>query len=328
MEQTNNIESKKAGPKDVLSHLFGIVLLYISTISFGTLAFQIINIIFPDQINYLSAQGLREAVRWPVAILTLAFPAYLIIMSWLQRDLMRNPEKREIRTRKWLIYITLFITALVILVDLITLIYRFLGGELPTPFLLKVLTVLVLAILVFFYHLWILKNDRPALKDPKMKWFVYAVIVLGLGLIVSGYYFAGAPKTERMRKLDEQRVSDLQSLQYSIQYYWQAKQKLPTALIDLKDDMRGTVVPSDPETKMAYEYQATGTKDFKLCATFKASNEEDVASCQVRAYCPETYSPIWAHPAEKTCFTRTIDPDLYPPLKDGSTVPTKPIPAP
>lgn len=316
MEQTNNLEVKKAGPKDVLSHLFGIVLLYISTISFGTLVFQIINILLPDQINYLSAQNLREGVRLPVAILTLAFPAYLIIMSWLQRDLVRNPEKREIKTRKWLIYITLFVTALVILVDLITLIWRFLGGELPLPFVLKVITVLVLALIVFFYHLWILRNDGPALKDPKMKWFVYAIIVLGLGIIISGYYFAGAPKTERMRKLDEQRISDLQSVQYQIQYYWQAKQKLPTGLGELKNDIGGFVLPVDPESEGAYEYQLTGEKTFQLCAEFKTSNQEDVSM---------RYDQLWLHDAERTCFSRTIDPDLYPPLEGGAK-PIKPIP--
>ncbi|MFH0890772.1 MAG: DUF5671 domain-containing protein [Candidatus Liptonbacteria bacterium] len=323
MEQIINsagTEVKRAGPRDVLFHVFGIILLYLSTFSFGALIFQIINILLPDQLNNYSVSAAREILRMPVAILTVAFPAYLGIMSWLQRDLERNPEKRGLRTRKWLIYITLFVASLVILVDLITLIYHFLSGDLPLPFVLKVLTVMALAAVVFAYHLWILRNERPALKDPRMRWFVYAVGVVCFGMIVWGYYLAGTPQAERARKIDAQRINDLQSIQYQIQYYWQAKQALPAKLADLRNEMSGFVLPTDPETKDAYEYQGTGEKSFELCATFKTSNSGEVAMDERGYYSEPAQSSLWEHGAERTCFSRTIDPDLYPPLEKA--VPT------
>lgn len=310
MEQITNsqpLESKKAGPRDVLSHVFGIILLYLSTFSFGALIFQIINILLPDQLNNFTPSMAREILRMPVAILTIAFPAYLGIMSWLQKDLERNPEKRGLRTRKWLIYITLFVAALVILIDLITLIYHFLNGDLPMPFVLKVLTVMVLSAVVFVYHLWILRNERPALKDQRMKWFVYAVGVVCFGIIIGGYYLAGTPGSERARRMDEQRVSDLQSIQYQIQYYWQAKQKLPADISELKNEVGGFVLPADPESKSSYGYEATGEKSFKLCADFKTSNLADAQAAD--------YLKLWQHDAGSACFDRTIDSDLYPPLK-------------
>src|SRR5438132_4874360 len=43
---------------------------------------------------------------------------------------------------KWLIYLTLFVAALIIIGDLVSLIYNFLGGDVTIKFVLKALSVL------------------------------------------------------------------------------------------------------------------------------------------------------------------------------------------
>jgi hypothetical protein len=88
-----------------------------------------------------------------MAALVVSFPIYLATMRILLRDISRKPEKLESGVRKWLTYIALLISASVVIGDLITTVDYFLRGEITTRFVLKVLTVLVIAGGVFLYYL-------------------------------------------------------------------------------------------------------------------------------------------------------------------------------
>ena len=151
----------KASPKDVFTHLLMIVALYLSAVAFGTLLFQFVNLGFPDALResgYWATQSIRQAVRFSIASLVVAFPVYLLTVRYLNRGYAANPEKRDLRIRKWLVYLTLFIAALVMIGDLIALVNEFLGGELTVRFSLKALVVLAIAGAVFYYYLWDLKK--------------------------------------------------------------------------------------------------------------------------------------------------------------------------
>jgi hypothetical protein len=56
--------------------------------------------------------------------------------------------------------LTLFVAASVLIADFTTLVYNLLGGELTVRFLLKVLTVGVIAGATFGYYLWDLRLDE------------------------------------------------------------------------------------------------------------------------------------------------------------------------
>mgnify|MGYP001559554581 FL=1 len=305
-------DQKKTGPRDVFTHLLAIIFLYVNVISFGTLLFQLINIQFPDTLaGEYGMQYARTGVRWPIAILVIVFPLYIWLTSWLQKDVATNPEKRDLKTRKWLLYFTLFLTTIVIVVDLVALIYQFLGGEVTGRFLLKVLTIFIIGAVVFIYYLWNLRRDVPALKHKTMKFFVYGVIILGAGAILLGFVISGSPQTERLRRFDNQRVQDLYSIQSQLSYYWQRKETLPQSLDGLRDDLAGYLNPTDPETGKAYEYRVTGPLSFELCATFQLSNQQE----SVPVGRMDMGGLFNNHSAGRTCFTRTIDPELYPSLK-------------
>ena len=111
------------------------------------------------------------------------------------------------------------------------------------------------------------------------------------------------------------RVNDLQITQNQIVYnYWTQKGKLPAGLDDLQDDVSGFRSPIDPESGAAYEYRVIDPKTFELCAEFKTSSEK-FAGKKYLAKQPapyyEPYNQSWGHAAERTCFTRKIDPELY-----------------
>lgn len=317
MENTSNLHS---GPKDIFLHLFNIVTFYLLVVGFITLFIQYINALFPDALNYYF-YGISDAVRVASSILFISVPAYLLSSWLLAKDLKEVPAKRDLGLRKGLLYFTLFVSAITIIVDLIIFIYNFLSGELTIQFFLKILSVLMIAAAVFGYYIWELKRTDLGSQLPKI--LATALSVVTLASIVAGFFIIGTPSTQRNRRFDEQRVSDLQSIQNQITYHWTQKGSLPANLAGLNDNISGFVAPSDPETKAQYEYRVTGTGTFELCADFKTVGPaSNLNSPRTLAYSPnDPYSQSWSHKAGHTCFDRSIDPELY--KVQSSVVPPK-----
>lgn len=292
----------KIGPKDVFLHLLSIIALYVSTGSFVALIFDYTNIWLPDAVseNYYSLISYYSSIRWEIAILIVVFPVYIWSVWFLNKNYAETPERRELKTRKWLVYFTLFLAAGIIIGDLVTLIYNFLQGELGARFLLKILTVLIAAGAVFGYYILDLKN-----KAPK-KIFAYATSLIILAAVITGFFVAGSPKEERARRFDDQRVQNLQFIQSEIVNRWVQKSALPKNLDEINDSIRGVTVPKDPESGAAYTYEATGKENFKLCATFNLPSLDQPKNIY---YGNEN----WAHASGLTCFDRKIDKDLYKP---------------
>ncbi len=155
--------SVKATPKEVFLQLLSIITLYASAISFTVLIFQYINVLVPDPLGvggYYDTYGARQAIRWSIAVLMVVFPVYAAVGWFLNKEYVRHPEKRNIRIRKWLLYFTLFVAALIIIGDLVTLIYNLLGGELTFRFFLKMLTILFVAGSIFGYYLFDIRKHH------------------------------------------------------------------------------------------------------------------------------------------------------------------------
>lgn len=159
MDQINPFPAvPKSTPKDVFYYLLSIVTLYMSAISFTVLLFQLIGLWFPDSLN--PSYGANNAIRWSAAVLIVSFPVYLWLMWLINKDLSADFARREIKVRKWLGYLTLFISAVVSLIDVATLVYNLLGGEITIRFILKVVVVLAVAATTFFYYLHELRTKR------------------------------------------------------------------------------------------------------------------------------------------------------------------------
>lgn len=99
-------------------------------------------------------------MRWSVSSLIIAFPVFLFVSRYIGKGLARNPMKRLSPVRRWLTYLTLFIASAVLIVDLTTLVYNAMGGELTTRIVLKVITVAVIAGTVFSYYLLDLRREE------------------------------------------------------------------------------------------------------------------------------------------------------------------------
>lgn len=313
MENNQRNSTAKTTPRDVFMHLLAFVALYVSVVSLIALAFQYINVWQQDPLNFYY-QGILDIVRRSMASLLVMFPVY-ILMTWLiNRDFRQEPDRRDLKIRKWLVYLTLFVAAITIIIDIITLIYNFLGGELTLSFVLKILVVLLVALAVFGYYFKDLRGGGVSRKNNK----ILAWIAGGAALIViaAGFFVVGTPGKQRQYRFDEQRVVDLQAIQYEIINYWTQKEVLPATLADLKNSISGFTPAVDPKTGAAYEYNIKSALVFELCGQF---NLPSLASVEVgyRDYPVKQslgpYSPDqnWSHKAGRTCFERAIDPDLY-----------------
>jgi hypothetical protein len=92
---------------------------------------------------------------------------------------------------------------------------------------------------------------------------------------------------------------------------------LPANLAELKSQQYGDI-PIDQQLKKNYEYKGTGMMTFELCAEFNKENMTN--QNQYGAVTPTSY-PVkgsiiqndnWNHKAGHQCFSRIIDPSIYP----------------
>lgn len=146
--------------REAFIYLVLFMTLYISAFSFGSLLFDFINRAFPDVLNSYGYYYNDSGLRMSVASLIVAFPVFFWLSSMMQKAISKDPEKKASKIRKWLTYLTLFITAGVIIGDLIALLFNLLGGEITVRFTLKVMVILLIAGLIFGYYLWDLKKDE------------------------------------------------------------------------------------------------------------------------------------------------------------------------
>ena len=138
--------------------------LYVSAFSLGTLFFQFINLYLPEagMLYAYDATASYSTIRAATAALIITFPVFLLVARSVHTSIQRDPEKRSSEIRKWLTYLTLFVTAAIIIGDLITLVTYLLGGDATLRFLLKVGAVLLIAGSIFLYYLWDLRQEEKA----------------------------------------------------------------------------------------------------------------------------------------------------------------------
>lgn len=150
--------------KEAFWYLVLFTSLYLTAIYLGTLLFQLVNLTFPDPTeSEYASRGARDLIRLAIAILAVAFPLFVFMNRFIGREVERDPGKRASKVRKWLTSVTMFIAVCVLLGDGAALIYNVLSGDLTSRFVLKVLSVALIAGAAFGYYLRYLRmDDEPA----------------------------------------------------------------------------------------------------------------------------------------------------------------------
>lgn len=327
--------SRKLSPKLFFLSLGLLVSLIANVISFLNLVFATLDKRFPDVLNATYEYGYNtysfESMRTALAALIIFFPVFLIISYFWNKATNKELGHYDEILKKWVIYLIVFLASVTVVVDLVTLVRYFISGEITSRFILKVISVLIVAKIAGLNYLSELNVKIPLIPKKKNLLFGICSVVLFLFVIIYGFFVMGSPKEQRNLRLDQKRTEDLQSIQYQVINYWQQKESLPTSLSDLKNPVSNYLIPVDPEFQkgLSYEYKNLGKQKFELCATFtlpapkgwiKNGSEGYYAVAPTKGVSepsmpyPPGINDSWDHKEGRTCFERTIDPELYPPF--------------
>ncbi|HYF10000.1 MAG TPA: DUF5671 domain-containing protein [Candidatus Paceibacterota bacterium] len=304
----------KIAASDFFLHLGSIIVLYGMIGALLTLLFRVIDAAYPpirEAYQYYS----HPSISFPVASVIVLFPLFVVMSILIQRTYAEDPLKKQLDVRRWLVYLTIFLAGAVAAGDLITVIYFFLDGQdMTTAFLLKALSVLLVAGTVLGYYY---RELHDKIQPAERNVWRGAVALFIAGSIVAGFTVLGSPATQRSYRYDEQRLNHLQQIQGQIVSYWQAKEALPLDLAQMKDPLSYYDIPVDPETGANYEYKATGARSFELCATFDLNPRSSSSAMSIAR--PYGFGPNdnWEYKEGRHCFERTIDPQIYAPMKRG-----------
>jgi hypothetical protein len=269
--------------------------------------FRIINKAFPEVAQNIYAWGGGSEISMPIATLIIFFPLFILLSYFVNKIYIENPTKKDLGIRKWLTYITLFVAGLLLAGDLVTVIYKFLDGQdLTLAFLLKALAVLLVAGAIFAHYLQDIRG-KVSFKCMRTRPIVVAVVILAT--IIWGFVVMGSPQSQRLIRLDNQKIYDLQNLQYQVINYWQVNGSIP-------EKWEGMML--DVQTQKPYEYKKTGAIMFELCAEFNKAGmmNQNQYPTMMRATYPDKVGAVqndnWNHQMGRQCFEKTIDPIAYP----------------
>lgn len=312
-----------------------LITLITSVVSFLNLIFETLDKRFPDVLNASYQYGYYtydyEGIRSALATLIIFFPVFLVVSYFWKKFSEREMSHVDGLIKKWVIYIILSLSSVLLMIDLVFLIRYFISGEITARFIWKVVAVLVTGLLVGKYYILNLLHDKMfGMKVRSGAVFSVVSTALVVFVIAVSFKVMGSPASQRMFRLDDRRINDLQSLQYQVINYWQQKEKLPEKLSDLSNPLSGYSLPVDPEFEKGktYEYNTKDKMAFELCSTFSKPipkgwreygndraypmySEKDVAVSY--PYPNGGINESWDHQEGRTCFERIIDPDMYPP---------------
>ena len=211
----------KVTPKDFFLWAGAMIALYSSVFAFLALLFQYINYAFPDPLAYAYySDPFSGGMRFAMATLIVMAPMAVILMRLIRRDIQREHAKAELWIRRWALVLTIFLAGLAVVGDLITLINYFLGGDITMRFVLKVAVLLLVAGGVFLHFLadfrgyWTKNTSRANLVG-------ISTGVLVAAAIVAGFFIMGTPGQVRLYRFDNEKLADLQNIQWQIVNFWQ-----------------------------------------------------------------------------------------------------------
>ena len=134
--------------RDAFFHLLMYGALYAWATSLILLLFTYVNFAFPDpawRTSYAQLQEIQSNIRAQLAIVIVSFPVFLTVWNFLLGEVRRHPETAKGVLRRWLGYLSLFVGAITLSGDAMTLIYYLLEGQLTVRFELKVIALFLVA---------------------------------------------------------------------------------------------------------------------------------------------------------------------------------------
>jgi hypothetical protein len=107
------------------------------------------------------------------------------------------------------------------------------------------------------------------------------MLAIGAGIVVAGAVtisiWLDPPGENRARSLDRDRIWRLTWTENAINSHYRLHKKLPANLEELESGSQylRRVQYQDPGTGKPFEYEVVGERDYRLCAVFERSSEDE-----------------------------------------------------
>ncbi|MGI3186213.1 DUF5671 domain-containing protein [Nioella aestuarii] len=226
--------------------------------------------------TYYRVLAVEGQIRWALSVLVLAMPLFLWLMRLSERHAEGGSALGRSALRKWLTYLALLISALTFLGDAAYVIYRLLNGDATQEFLLKSLSVGVVAASIFTYYL---RDAEWGQGRVSVRWFgasVAGVVVLAM---VGGFWSVGGLEQAQRDQHDTLRYYGLTRISSVLNCNTRSSHTpapgLPAVLTieALLEYCPGhTRLPTnallDPVTGEPFTYRRIASNEFQLCAQF------------------------------------------------------------
>jgi hypothetical protein len=153
--------------REAFLHLLTFGALFTWATNLILLFFTYINSALPDpawRISQLMKDDIISATRAQLAAVIVSFPIFLVLWHFLLREVRRDPQKARGAIRRWLAYLTLFVGAITLAGDVITLVYFLLEGQLTLRLVLKAVVLFLIAGSLVLYLALTLRSEMDTAK--------------------------------------------------------------------------------------------------------------------------------------------------------------------
>ncbi len=257
--------SKSFKAKYSYFYLLSLVSLIFLAISLGLILFNIINLSIGDALIEGNFNNYDSQLKFAISALLISAPVYYLSQYFIKKGFEKKEFFKESNLRKWLIYLILLVSSVIILGLLISLFNNFLSGELTTRFVLKAISVFFLSAFVFLYYLYNLRDHQKKILE---RLFLFSSLFIILAIFISAFFFIESPQMSRDRKYDQALLNNIYNLESLINEYYNNNEKLPADLEEIRNF----------NTKLSYinvkdlaliDYNIISETEFELCADFR-----------------------------------------------------------
>jgi len=295
---------KQQNAKFAFFYLLSLVALVFTSISVGTIIFQIINKTIPDALTLAPGGFVQEALRFAISAIIIAGPIYFVLMWLINKSLLAGSLEKESGIRKWLTYFILLVSAVVMIGWLIGTISSFLNGELSLKFILKSLTSILISALIFSFYLYDIKREDVSKNNNIIRAYYYGAMAVAAVALVAAFFFIDSPAKVRSQKYDQAIINKFSQIDSAINAYYGENKKLPAGLNALLNGGSAYYIVAndvaDPATGKMFDYKINNKDVYELCATFKTVNKEQGAD---KSYYFDTR---WLHDAGYQCLKQRV----------------------
>lgn len=286
-------------PKFAFWYLLSLVALVFVAFSVGAIIFQVINKYVTDIISYTyESRVSMELLKFAISALIVSTPLYFWMQALIFKNLKSGELDKEVGVRKWLTYFILLVAAVVVLGYLIAVINSLLDGELTTKFILKTLTVIMIAAIVFSFYFYDIKRENVSQgKDKLITSYLFGSLAIIVASLVFAFLVIELPQEARNRKIDQQVINNLYSINAAVDNYYATNKKLPENLqlllaIDSNNLLESHLI--NPFTKKSIEYKLVSDTQYDLCTDFLTNASQN------------EYPSEWKYQVGYDCITMTV----------------------